>query len=48
MILLLSIAFLNVEKEKGFHTGTIEAVDLDNSQYWITFDKQGTIIIIIY
>lgn len=34
------IAWLNIEKDKGFHAGTIEAVDRDENKYWVTFDKQ--------
>ena len=35
------IARLHTERESGFYTGRIEAVDLDNNQYWVTFDRPG-------
>ena len=38
---MFTIAWLNIEKDKGFHAGTIEAVDRDENKYWVTFDKQG-------
>ncbi|XP_019857547.1 PREDICTED: protein lin-9 homolog [Amphimedon queenslandica] len=34
-------AWLNTETEKGFYIGTVEAVDLEKHQYWVTFDKPG-------
>lgn len=34
-------ARLHTERESGFYTGRIEAVDLDNHQYWVTFDRPG-------
>ena len=34
-------ARLHTEKESGFYTGRIEAVDLDRHQYWVTFDRPG-------
>lgn len=37
----LTVAWLNNKKEKGFYIGTVEAVDLDKHQYWVTFDKPG-------
>ena len=41
-VLLLSVtARLHTERESGFYTGRIEAVDLDNHQYWVTFDRPG-------
>ena len=35
------LAWLNTETEKGFYIGTVEAVDLEKHQYWVTFDKPG-------
>jgi hypothetical protein len=34
-------ARLHTERESGFYTGRIEAVDLDHHQYWVTFDRPG-------
>ena len=29
------------EQESGFYTGRIEAVDIENHKYWVTFDRPG-------
>lgn len=39
------LAWLNTEKEKGFYIGTVEAVDLEQHRYRITFDKPGMLSI---
>ena len=39
--LCVASARLHTEKESGFYTGRIEAVDLENHQYWVTFDRPG-------
>ena len=31
----------NRERESGFYTGLIEAVDIENHKYWVTFDRPG-------
>ena len=40
-LLSLHSARLHTERESGFYTGRIEAVDLDKHQYWVTFDRPG-------
>ena len=45
---IFTVAWLNIEKDKGFHSGTIEAVDRDENKYWVTFDKQGKQNIYMY
>jgi len=34
-------ARLHTERERGFFTGRIEAVDIENHSYWVTFDRPG-------
>lgn len=34
-------ARLHTERERGFFTGRIEAVDIENHRYWVTFDRPG-------
>ena len=29
------------ERESGFYTGRIEAVDFGSNKYWVTFDRPG-------
>ena len=29
------------ERESGFYTGKIEAVDFGSNKYWVTFDRPG-------
>ena len=29
------------ERESGFYTGKIEAVDFGTNKYWVTFDRPG-------
>ena len=29
------------ERESGFYTGKIEAVDFVSNKYWVTFDRPG-------
>ena len=29
------------EHERGFYTGTVDAVDIDKHRYWVTFDRPG-------
>ena len=41
MVAIVISVWLSVERDKGFHTGTVEAVDLDSNHYWVTFDKPG-------
>ena len=39
--LSLFIARLHTEQEKGFFTGKIEAMDIENHRYWVAFDRPG-------
>ena len=34
-------ARLHTEREKGFFTGRIEAMDIENHRYWVAFDRPG-------